>query len=106
MLPCILPELTAFFRALDVDGRMHLVRRLAVLDGGILGIAEWFVLGELRALCAALRVLAAESPLPDLGTVKAHQVVVALQLLHDLMRRRHERLLRLLGQKLSPRDSL
>ena len=86
-LPRILPELAAFFRALDVDGRAHLVRRLAELDGGVLGIAEWLVLDELRALCAALRVLAAaeETP-PDLWTVKAHQVVVALRLLHDLMR--------------------
>ena len=85
-LPRILPELAAFFRALDVDGRAHLVLRLSELDGGELGIAEWLVLGELRALCAALRVLAAETP-PDLWTVKAHQVVVALRLLHDLMRR-------------------
>ena len=86
-LPRILPELAAFFRALDVDGRAHLVRRLAELDRGVLGIAEWLVLDELRALCAALRVLAAaeETP-PDLWTVKAHQVVVALRLLHDLMR--------------------
>ena len=86
-LPRILPELAAFFRALDVDGRAHLVRRLAELDGGVLGIAEWLVLDELRALCAALRVLAAaeETP-PDLWTVKAHQVVVALRLLHDLIR--------------------
>jgi hypothetical protein len=82
----VLPELAAFFRALDVDGRAHLVRRLAELDGGVLGIAEWLVLDELRALCAALRVLATDGILPDLWTVKAHQVVVALRLLHDLMR--------------------
>ena len=85
-LPRVLPELAAFFRALDVDGRAHLVRRLAELDGGVLGIAEWLVLGELRALCAALRVLGAETPPPDLWTVKAHQVVVGFRLLHDLMR--------------------
>ena len=85
-LPRILPELAAFFRALDVDGRAHLVQRLAELDGGVLGIAEWLVLDELRALCSALRVLGAETPPPDLWTVKAHQVVVALRLLHDLIR--------------------
>jgi hypothetical protein len=85
-LPRILPELAAFFHALDVDGRAHLVRRLAELDGGVLGIAEWLVLDELRALCAALRVLATDGIPPDLWTVKAHQVVVALRLLHDLMR--------------------
>ena len=85
-LPRVLPELAAFFSALDVEGRAHLVRRLAELDGGVLGIAEWLVLGELHALCAALRVIAAETPPPDLWTVKAHQVVVALRLLHDLMR--------------------
>jgi len=82
----VLPELAAFFRALDVDGRAHLVRRLAELDGGVLGIAEWLVLDELGALCAALRVLATDGIPPDLWTVKAHQVVVALQLLHDLVR--------------------
>jgi hypothetical protein len=85
-LPRILPELATFFRALDVDGRTHLVRRLAELDGGVLGIAEWLVLEELRTLCAALRVLAADDTQPDLWAVKAHQVVVALRLLHDLMR--------------------
>jgi hypothetical protein len=86
VLPRILPELATFFRALDVDGRAHLVRRLAELDGGMLGIAEWLVLEELRALCAALHVLAADGIAPDLWTVKAHQAVVALRLLHDLMR--------------------
>lgn len=86
VLPRILPELAAFFRALDVDGRAHLVRRLAGLDGGVLGIAEWLVLEELRALCAALRALATDGIAPDLWTVKAHQAVVALRLLHDLMR--------------------
>jgi len=85
-LPRVLPELAAFFRALDVDGRAHLVRRLAELDGGVLGIAEWLVLDELRTLCAALRVLAAEEIAPDLWTIKAHQVVVAFRLLHDLMK--------------------
>ncbi|KAH9955114.1 hypothetical protein BGW80DRAFT_1476506 [Lactifluus volemus] len=85
-LPRILPELAEFFRALDVDGLTHLVRRLAELDGGVLGIAEWLVLEELRTLCAALRVLAADETPPDLWAVKAHQVVVALRLLHDLMR--------------------
>ena len=86
VLPRILPELAAFFRALDVDGRAHLVRRLAELDGGMLGIAEWLVLEELHALYAALRVLATDGIAPDLWTVKAHQAVVALRLLHDLMR--------------------
>lgn len=86
VLPRILPELAAFFRALDVDGRAHLVRRLAELDGGMLGIAEWLVLEELRTLCAVLRVLATDGIAPDLWTVKAHQAVVALRLLHDLIR--------------------
>jgi len=70
VLLCILPELTAFFRALDVDGQTHL-RRPTELNGGVPGIAEWLVLGELRALCTALQVLAAESPPPDLWTVKS-----------------------------------
>ena len=89
-LPRILPELAAFFRVLDVDGRAHLVRRLAELDGGVLGLAEWLVLEELRTLGGALRVLAAHDsdhdPTPALCAVKAHQAVSALRLLHDLVR--------------------
>jgi hypothetical protein len=89
-LPRILPELAAFFRVLDVDGRAHLVRRLAELDGGVLGLAEWLVLEELRALGDALRVLAAHEtahdPTPALCALKAHQAVSALRLLHDLVR--------------------
>ncbi|KAH9023082.1 hypothetical protein EDB85DRAFT_2184855, partial [Lactarius pseudohatsudake] len=89
-LPQILPELATFFRVLDVDGRAHLVRRLAELDGGVLGLAEWLVLEELRALGGALRVLAAHDPAhdpsPALCAVKAHQAVSALRLLHDLVR--------------------
>ncbi|KAH8988714.1 hypothetical protein EDB86DRAFT_2945666 [Lactarius hatsudake] len=89
-LPQILPELATFFRVLDVDGRAHLVRRLAELDGGVLGLAEWLVLEELRALGGALRVLAAhdpaQDPSPALCAVKAHQAVSALRLLHDLVR--------------------
>ncbi|KAI9432473.1 hypothetical protein H4582DRAFT_1883882 [Lactarius indigo] len=89
-LPKILPELATFFRVLDVDGRAHLVRRLAEFDGGVLGLAEWLVLEELRALGGALRVLAAHDPAhdpsPALCAVKAHQAVSALRLLHDLVR--------------------
>ncbi|KAF8267433.1 hypothetical protein EI94DRAFT_1801673 [Lactarius quietus] len=89
-LPRILPELATFFRVLDVDGRAHLVRRLAELDGGVLGLAEWLVLEELRALGSALRVLAARDsthdPTPALCALKAHQAVSALRLLHDLVR--------------------
>ena len=96
-LPRILQELATFFRALDVDGRAHLVRRLAELDGGVLGIAEWLVLEELRTLCAALRVLATDETVPDLWTVKAHQVVVALRLLHDLTRGTAPEALRILA---------
>ena len=89
-LPRILPELAAFFRVLDVEGRAHLVRRLAEFDGGVLGLAEWLVLEELRALGGALRVLAAHDsahdPMSALYVLKAHQVVSALRLLHDLLR--------------------
>jgi hypothetical protein len=70
------PRFSAVFRALDMDGCVHIVWWLAELDGGVLGIAEWLVLGNLRrSLCAALRVLAAEMPPPNLWTVKAHHVV-------------------------------
>jgi hypothetical protein len=51
----------------------------------VLGFAEWLVLDELRALCGALRVLGEDEIAPDLWTIKAHQVVVALRLLHNLM---------------------
>jgi hypothetical protein len=73
-------------RALDMDGRAHLLWSVAVLDGGVLGIAQWLVLGELRALCALLRVLAAETPPPILWTVKGASGHRPLRLLQDLMR--------------------
>jgi len=57
----LVPELAAFFRVLDVDGRVYLFRRL---DGGVLGLAEWLILEELRALGGALRVLTAHGPSP------------------------------------------
>jgi hypothetical protein len=52
-LPRILPELTAFFRALDVGGCTHLVWWLAELVEAYWA-SEWLVLGELRALCVVL----------------------------------------------------
>jgi hypothetical protein len=52
----------------------------------VLGIVKWLVLEELHTLCTPLRMLVMDWILPDLWTIKVHQVIVALQLLHNLMR--------------------
>ncbi|KAI0310418.1 hypothetical protein OF83DRAFT_874002 [Amylostereum chailletii] len=83
-LPRVLADLTAFYRLLDPQNRVHLLRRLADLDEGVVGIGEWLVRDELKQLQAAVGVLGAGGS-EALTTVRRYQVACAFLVLQDLL---------------------
>uniref|UniRef100_D8PQY6 Virilizer N-terminal domain-containing protein n=1 Tax=Schizophyllum commune (strain H4-8 / FGSC 9210) TaxID=578458 RepID=D8PQY6_SCHCM len=46
ILPHVLRELSAFFRALDVERKIQLLERLIKLDDGLIGVGEWLLTEE------------------------------------------------------------
>ncbi|THH12845.1 hypothetical protein EW146_g7312, partial [Bondarzewia mesenterica] len=85
VIPRVLTELTHFVKFLDVEIRTHLIRRLADLDDGMVGIGEWLVLEELKQLRAALKALDSASVSEDLKLLLRYQVACSLRLLNDLV---------------------
>lgn len=85
VVPRVLNDLTAFFRMLDPENRAHLVRRLADLDEGVIGVAEWLIGEEIKMLKLAVRNLASATSDDDLRTLREYQVSFSLRLLSDLM---------------------
>ncbi|KAK0190531.1 hypothetical protein F5146DRAFT_1121051 [Armillaria mellea] len=50
VLPPLLPEIKDFLRMLDVQRKALMIKRMIVLDDGVIGIAEWLLIEELKAL--------------------------------------------------------
>ncbi|KAH7909400.1 hypothetical protein BJ138DRAFT_1198858 [Hygrophoropsis aurantiaca] len=84
VLPHVLPQLSAFFRALDVTSKVHLTDRLVNLDNGLIDIGEWLLLEELKHLLAVVRSLDSTMK-DDHYTVVQHDAVVSLNFVADLM---------------------
>ncbi|KZT24554.1 hypothetical protein NEOLEDRAFT_1116236 [Neolentinus lepideus HHB14362 ss-1] len=84
VIPNVVGQLKTFFRALDVDNRVHFAKRLANLDGGVLGVGEWLVLEELRymgRMCGEVRRGASSSG----GRFAEAQVAASLKFVCDLV---------------------
>ena len=61
VIPMLLPDLSAFGRALDTENKVHFVRRLVELDQGTIGIGEWLLLEEIKEASSAVHSLQDES---------------------------------------------
>ena len=84
VLPSVLMELKEFIRLLDVENRVHLLKRLIKLDKGTIGIGEWLLAEELKHALAILERLTGSSS-TDQRIVLQHEVYLALCVLHDLV---------------------
>ncbi|KDQ64455.1 hypothetical protein JAAARDRAFT_145190 [Jaapia argillacea MUCL 33604] len=85
VIPGVLPELAKFFRVLDRENKVHLIRRLAALDQGEIGIGEWLLLEELKHLSQTLKILESESIIGEqYAMMGRHEVALSLRLLSDL----------------------
>ncbi|EIN10856.1 hypothetical protein PUNSTDRAFT_142767 [Punctularia strigosozonata HHB-11173 SS5] len=85
VLPNVLQDLAAFFRALDTENKVHMVKRLVNLDGGIVGISEWLVIEETRQLSNRLRSLESIGTSAPLLTLWQYEATLMLRFLSDLM---------------------
>jgi hypothetical protein len=79
----ILPELGLFFASLDTENKVHIARRLAQVDRNIVGIGEWLLAQELRAMLYALHLINTVDA-PN-HTMLAYQVSCILDFLRDLL---------------------
>jgi len=85
VLPNVLPETKSFFRVLDAENKVHLIKRLVRLDDGIIGIGEWLFEEELKHLYQTLQVLRDDIPDMDYRLVRQHQVSLSLRFILDLV---------------------
>ena len=57
VIPLVLSDLGAFFRALDVDRRLEFLNRLVPLDNGALNLGEWLLVEEFKHMASVARLL-------------------------------------------------
>ncbi|KAF9236224.1 hypothetical protein BU15DRAFT_89269 [Melanogaster broomeanus] len=84
VIPFILTDLGAFFRALDVDRKFDFVDRLAAVDNGTLHIGEWLLMEELKHM-AGIAMLLGGGMRDSHYTVAQHEVNLSLQFCARLM---------------------
>lgn len=86
VLPNVLPEFKSFFRLLDTENKVHVIKRLVKLDDGLIGIAEWLLVEELKELSQTLTSLAEIGLSIDRRLVGLHHVTLVLRLIVDLLK--------------------
>ncbi|KAH7923670.1 hypothetical protein BV22DRAFT_1015011 [Leucogyrophana mollusca] len=84
VLPHVLPQLSAFFRALDVQSKLRLTNRLVSLDDGVIGIGEWLLFEELKHLSAVARSLD-NTMRDDHYLLMQHEAAMTLNFFADMM---------------------
>ncbi|KIK94846.1 hypothetical protein PAXRUDRAFT_33290 [Paxillus rubicundulus Ve08.2h10] len=84
VIPLILTNLGTFFRALDVDQKIHFVDKLVALDNGTLNIGEWLLTEELKHMAEVARLLGGGMRDPRY-IVAQHEVNLCLQFTARLM---------------------
>ena len=84
VLPSVLTELKEFLRLLDVENRVHLLKRLTKLDQGTIGIGEWLLAEELKHALTILERLTGHL-LTDLRLVLQHELYLSLCILDELI---------------------
>ncbi|KAJ6616217.1 hypothetical protein B0H10DRAFT_2219617 [Mycena sp. CBHHK59/15] len=85
ILPNVLPEFAAFFRLLDPENKVHVMKRVVRLDDGVIAIGEWLLIEEMKHLSQTLQSLRQSVASRELELVKQHQVFLSLQFLSGLV---------------------
>ncbi|KAM6496130.1 hypothetical protein JOM56_008836, partial [Amanita muscaria] len=86
VLPSVLNELKSFLPLLDVENRVHLLKRLIKLDEGVVGIGEWLLTEETKRALAALDVLSTHAPSGDMEIVVQYDLHQTLSVLNELVK--------------------
>lgn len=82
VIPNVLTELRAFFTVLDVESKVHLIKRLVNVDDGVVGIGEWLVLESMKDFH---NLVQNADEYPNGINILLHQVMLYLRLLEDLL---------------------
>ncbi|KAL0950200.1 hypothetical protein HGRIS_010192 [Hohenbuehelia grisea] len=86
IFPSVLPDLQAFFRVLDLETRLHFIRRLIALDRGTIGIGEWLLFEELSAGLRSLRTVRTDGdPITAEGIEKDKYALVNMYHAHQVL---------------------
>jgi hypothetical protein len=81
-IPDVLTELRAFFTVLDVESKVHFIKRLVNADDGVIGVGEWLVLECMKDFHHLVQNV---DEYPNEINVLSYQVVLCLRLLEDLL---------------------
>lgn len=81
-IPNALTELRAFFTALDVESKVHLIKRLVNADDGAVGVGEWLVLESMKDF---YHLVQNADEYPNEINILSYQVMLHLRLLEDLL---------------------
>ncbi|KAK0206948.1 hypothetical protein DFS33DRAFT_1373084 [Desarmillaria ectypa] len=84
VLPPLLPEIKDFMRLLDVPRKTLMIRRIITLDDGVIGIAEWLLIEELKALLQTVTALRLAQDTP-VTIARRCQANMSLQLLVEML---------------------
>ncbi|KAF9226846.1 hypothetical protein BS17DRAFT_776224 [Gyrodon lividus] len=84
VIPLILTDLGTFFRALDVDRKLHFIDKLVAIDNETLNIGEWMLTEELKHMGNIARLLGGGMRDPH-HIVTQHEVNLCLQFIAQLM---------------------
>ncbi|KAK0243203.1 hypothetical protein EDD85DRAFT_947346 [Armillaria nabsnona] len=85
VLPPLLPEIKDFLRILDVQRKALVIRRIITLDDGVIGIAEWLLIEELKALLQTVTALRLSEDTPA-TVARQCQASTALQFLVEVLK--------------------
>ena len=81
-IPDVLTELRAFFTVLDVESKVHLIKRLVNADDGVVGVGEWLVLESMKDFH---HLVQNADEYPNGIKILSYQVMLYLRLLENLL---------------------
>lgn len=85
VIPNLLPELHAFFSVLDLENKLHFLKRLVNLDQGVVGIGEWLLAEEVKRLFDVLHSLQDAMVDDQFHLIAQHQVTLLLRFVWELL---------------------
>ncbi len=85
VLPPLLPEIKDFLRILDVQRKALVIRRIIALDDSVIGMAEWLLIEELKALLQTVTALRLSEDTPA-TVARQCQASMALQFLVEMLK--------------------
>lgn len=82
VIPDALTELRAFFTVLDLESKVHLIKRLVNIDDGVVGVGEWLVLESMKEFH---NLVQNADEYPNGINILLYQVMLYLRLLEELL---------------------